>query len=260
MLILEKNRLTKTIDSLQTALSTVRTENEMLEGKMSSTAALIAEKDALVRRVKSQNTREISELRDQVESMRKSETEYVTILAVLRAENNQLKSENAQLKSENSDLRNSNSQLTAKLDDLAQNLAAQIRLTQSARFKASSFRVDVERRKNKLTARAKKARTLHVNFELNDVPEKYQGLQKIYLVIVDDLGNPIAAVNPTKVSVNAPSGIIPIIAQQLKSINLAKNQRLAFANNLEERLRSGNYVAAVYCDTGLLGASSFRLQ
>ena len=256
----EKNRLEVSLDSLQAALTNVRTENETLEGKASATAAVIAEKDALIRKMKGQNSKKLNELRAQVSGLQKAKTEYETILVVLRAENEQLKAENTQLKAENAGLRDNNSQLTAKVDDLAQKLAEQIRKTQSAQFKATAFRVEVERRNDKLTARARKARNLAISFDLAEVPEQFRGQQKLYLVISDENGKPIAAANPAKVTIQAPAGDIPIIAQQTRAVNLDQTQRLAFNYKLEEKIKNGNYVAAVYCDKGLLGASSFRLQ
>ena len=137
----EKVRLESSLDSLQTALVNLRTENENLEGKASSATALLAEMDAIIRKLKGQNSKKLKALQTQVDALKKAKTEYETILAVLRAENEQLKAENAALKAENAGLKDDNSQLNAKVDDLAQKLAEQIRKTQSAQFKASSFRV-----------------------------------------------------------------------------------------------------------------------
>ena len=256
----EKARLETSLDSLNTVLVDLRTENESLEGKASSATSLLAEKDAIIRKLKGQHSKKLKELQVQVEALKKAKTEYETILAVLRAENEQLKAENAELKAENAGLRDNNSQLNAKVDDLAQKLAEQIRKTQSAQFKATSFRVVVERRSDKLTAKAKRARNLAISFDLAEVPEQFRGPQKLYLVISDENGKPVAAANPTKVTIEAPTGAIPIIAQQTRSVNLDQTQRLSFNYKLEEKMKSGNYVAAVYCEKGLLGASSFRLQ
>lgn len=256
----EKAQLESSLDSLQLALSTVRSENEELQGKVSASASVLAEKEAIIRKLKGQNSKQITELRVQVEGLQKAKAEYEAILAVLRAENEQLKAENAELRAENAELRDSTSQLSAKVDDLANKLADQIRKTQSAQFKATSFRVELERRNDKLTAKARQVRNLNVSFDLADVPESFRGPQKLYLVISDANGSPIAASNPTKVTITAPTGEIPIIAQQTRVVNVVQTQRLSFNYKLEEKIKSGNYVAAVYCDRGLLGASSFRVR
>jgi len=254
-----KAGLERSLDSLQTAFADLRTENESLIGKASVTSNLAASKEEALKKLKSQSSRTILELRAQIESLQKTKTEYETIIAVLKAENDQLKAENAALKEENTGLKDSNGQLTAQVDDLAKKLEEQIRRTQSATFKASSFRVEVERKGDKLTARAKKARELSISFDLADVPKPYQGIQKLYLSITDANGKPIASSNPTNVTIHAPASDIPIIALQTRPVNLAATQRLSFVYKLEEKLVAGNYVAAIYCDKGLLGASSFRL-
>ena len=145
------------------------------------------------------------------------------------------------------------------MQDLAKQLEEQIRKTQSATFKATSFSVKLERRNDKLTTRAKKAREIFVSFDLADVPKTFQGQQRIYMVITDDKGNPIPSKNPTKATVYAPSGPVEIMAQQLKEVEIDATQRLSFTHKFDDRLKSGNYVVAIYCDKGLLGASSFKL-
>lgn len=256
----EKAQLESSLDSLQLALSNVRSENEELQGKVSASASVLAEKESVIRQLKGQNSKQIAELRAQVEGLQKAKAEYEAILAVLRAENEQLKAENAELRAENAELRDSTSQLSAKVDDLANKLADQIRKTQSAQFKATSFRVELERRNDKLTAKARQVRNLNVSFDLADVPESFRGAQKLYLVISDANGSPIPSSNPTKVTITTPTGEIPIIAQQTRVVNIVQTQRLSFNYKLEEKIKSGNYVAAVYCDRGLLGASSFRVR
>jgi len=255
----EKARLEGSLDSLQTSFVDLRTENENLEGKATAATELIAEKDALIRKIRAQSSRDLKELRAQVESLKIAKTEYETIVAVLRAENEQLIAENDALKTENAGLKGNNDELSAQVSNLAKKLEDQVRRTQSAAFKATSFRVEVERRNDKLTARAKKARELMVSFDLADVPEPFQGAQKLYLSITDENGKPIAAQNPTKVTIHAPSGDIPVIAQQTRMVNLETTQRLSFTYKMEEKLSAGNYVVAIYCDKGLLGVSSLRL-
>lgn len=259
-LTLEKTNLESSLDSLQRELLSVQSENEELEGKVSASASVIEQKEIVIKQLKNQNTKELSQLQGQVASLQKAKAEYEAILAVLRAENEQLKAEIAALKAENAGLRDSTVQLSAKIGDLDSKLAEQVKKTQSARFKATSFRVEMERKTDKLTAKARRVRNLTVSFDLADVPEQYRGPQKLYLVITDANSKPIAAANPTKVTISAPTGDIPIIAQQTRTVNLVETQRMTFNYKLEEKLKAGNYIAAVYCDSGLLGASSFRLM
>lgn len=248
------------LDSLSMAYSNLRTENESLQGKVTNTAAIIEQKEITIKQIKASSAKNLEELRKQVADLQKAKTEYETIVTVLRQENEQLKQENARLTGENEQLKGEKQQLSGQVTDLAKQLEEQIRKTQSATFKASSFRVEVERRNDKLTTKARRARELLVSFDLADVPQPYQGPQKLYLVITDDKGVPVAAKNPTKTTVYAPTGPVEIMAQQVKQVVLESTQRMSFAHQLEDKLKAGNYVVAIYCDKGLLGASSFRVS
>lgn len=256
----EKVAIEHSLDSLSTAYGDLRTENETLKGSVSSSAALVREKEAVIQEIKSTSAKDIDALRAQVEELRRAKIEYETIIATLKSENDQLKNANAQLTSENTQLKGEKEQLSGQVQDLGKQLEEQIRKTQSAAFKATAFRVEAERRNDKLTTKARKVREINVSFDLADVPQAYQGPQKLYLVITDDKGNPVPSTNPSKATVYAPTGPVDIIAQQVKSVALETTQRHNFTHKFDDKLRSGNYVVAIYCDKGLLGASSFRLN
>lgn len=258
-LLIEKALLDSQIDSLNLAYASVRTENDSLQGAVARAEHLVAEKTVEVQRLRGRNTREVKELRAQVAALQRAKTELETVVALLRSENEQLKAENEQLAGENEQLRGQNEQLDQQVSELGKKLEDQIRKTHAAKFKATAFRVEVERRGDRLTTRAKKVRQLNVSFDLADVPEEFQGPQKLYLVIADERGTPIAAANPVRATVEAPSGPVQIVAQQSKAVAVGPTQRLSFSYKLDERLKKGSYVAAIYCDKGLIGVSSFRL-
>ncbi|MEI6409419.1 MAG: hypothetical protein WCR52_08555 [Bacteroidota bacterium] len=255
----QKTAIEASLDSLSTAYSDLRTENENLQGKVTSTAAIIEQKEIVIKQIKATSAKDVDALRDQVANLQKTKIEYETIISTLQNENAQLKAENERLAGENKDLKGQKTDLEGKVTDLGKQLEEQIRKTQSASFKATSFRVELERRNDKLTSSARRAREIFVSFDLADVPEPFQGAQKLYLVITDDKGNPIVSSNPTKTTVYAPTGPVEVMAQVVKAVVLEKTQRESFNYKFDERLKSGNYVVAIYCDKGLLGASTFRL-
>ena len=248
------------LDSLATSYADVRTENETLRGQVTTTAALIQQKDAVIRQIKTNTTSDLQNLRDQVSTLEKTKIEYETIISTLRGENDALKAENQRLTGENAELKGNNTALNSQVEGLAKKLEEQIRKTQSATFKASSFRVTPTRKNDRLTAKAKRVRSIDVSFDLADVPVNYQGTQKLYLVITDEKGVPIMSETATKATVHAPAGPVDITAQQLKTVALESMQRLSFNFKFDDRLKSGSYVVAIYSDQGLLGASSFRLS
>lgn len=256
----EKNNIERELDSLANAYSSLRTENENLQGRVAASAALIEQKENDIRQIKATAANDIAALRDQVAKLQKTKIEYETIIATMRIENDSLRAENQRLTGENQELKGANTQLSGQVQDLAKQLEEQIRKTQSATFKATSFRVWTAKKKEKLTTKARRSREIDVSFDLADVPQPYQGPQKLYLVITDDKGNPIPTTNPTKATVYAPTGPVEIQAQQVKAVVLENTQRLEFHYKFDEKLKAGNYVVAIYCDKGLLGASSFKLN
>jgi hypothetical protein len=52
---------------------------------------------------------------------------------------------------------------------------------------------------------------------------------------------------------------VAIEAQASQLQNVIDNQRVEMLYKLEERLKKGSYVVAVYSDKGPLGVASFRL-
>jgi hypothetical protein len=53
---------------------------------------------------------------------------------------------------------------------------------------------------------------------------------------------------------------VEIQAQQVKAVVLENTQRMSFHHKFDDKLKAGGYVVAIYCDKGLLGASSFKLN
>jgi uncharacterized protein (DUF3084 family) len=258
-LVTEKGQIERSLDSLSLSYSDLRAENENLKGSVNATADLVRQKESAIKKIQSESVQELNALRAQIADLQKLKIEMETIVTTIKTENEQLKADNQRLTGENTQLKGEKAELAGQVQGLAKQLEEQIRKTQSATFKASAFRVELERRNDKLTAKARRVREINVSFDLADVPQAYQGAQKLYLVITDDKGNPIKTDNPTKATVYAPTGPVEISAQQVKAVSLETTQRFSFTQALDERLKAGNYVVAIYCDKGLLGASSFKL-
>ncbi|HND89719.1 MAG TPA: hypothetical protein PK971_15405 [Saprospiraceae bacterium] len=257
---IQKAQIEHSLDSLSMTYSDLRSENETLKGTVTSTAAQVEQKEIVIRQIKASSSKELQELRNQVAELQKVKIELETIIATLRGETEQLKAQNAALTAENETLKGEKTELSGKVADLAKQLEAQIRKTQSATFKATSFRVALARRnENKLTAKARRARSIDVSFDLADVPEPYRGAQKLYMAIMDERNTPILAERATKVTIHAPTGPVEIQAQETKDVVLTETQRLSFSHKFDDRLKAGNYVVGIYCDKGLLGVSSFKL-
>ncbi|MBC7775602.1 MAG: hypothetical protein H7246_09200 [Phycisphaerae bacterium] len=255
----EKVQITTSLDSMTNAYSVLRTENESLQGRVASSAQQVQEKEVVIRQIKASTVKDLENLRTQVAELKKTKIEMETIITGLRLENEQLRAQVEQLTADNAQLKGANTDLTGQVQDLAKQLESQIKKTQSATFKATSFSVQCERRGDKLTTRAKKAREIFVSFDLSNVPEAYQGEQKLYMAMTNDNAVPIVSKAPVKVTINAPAGPVDITAQETKDVNLTTVQRVNFIHKFDERLKPGNYVVGIYCDRGLLGSATFKL-
>ncbi len=247
-----KAALENNLNQLQTAFSDLSTENDTLAQRLASTTNIIAEKETAIQEIKTQNVREETALRAQIQRLQTIKDRYETIIAVLDQKNNLLAAENARL-------RGATDSLSMEVSDLGRQLEAQIRQTRSAQFKATNFKLEMERRNDKPTIRAKRTRELKISFELNSVPFAYQGNQQLYLVITNDKGLPIESKNPIEKMIKTEKGTVAIIAQATQFQNVIDNQRIVLAYKLEDRLKKGTYIVSVYSDNGLLGVASFRL-
>jgi len=240
------------LDRLQVAFADLSTENDTLAQRLATTTNIVAEKEAAIQEIKSQNIREEAALRAQVQRLQSIKDRYETIITVLDQKNAVLSAENARL-------RGVTDSLYLEISELGKQLEAQIRKTLSAEFKATGFRVEMERRNDKPTIRAKRTRELKVLFDLNRIPPSYQGNQNLYLVITDDRGTPIPSDKPIEVSITTEKGSLGIVAQASQLQNVIENQRVEMVYKLEDRLKKGTYVVTVYSEKGPLGVVSFRL-
>lgn len=256
----EKAQITTSLDSMTNAYAALRTENESLQGRVATSAQQVNQKEAVIRQIKATSAKDLEVLRQQVEDLKRTKIELETIITGLKAENTLLREQIETLSTDNVQLKDANTELTGQVQDLAKQLEAQIKKTQSAVFKATSFSVQCERRGDKMTNRAKKAREIFVSFDLADVPEAFRGQQKLYMSMIDGKGVPVASKNFIETTIQAPAGPVNITAQETKEVNLTAMQRISFTHKFDERLKQGNYVVAIYCDKGLLGSATFRLS
>lgn len=187
------------LDRLQVAFANLSTENDTQAQRLATTTNIVAEKEATIQEIKSQNVREEAALRAQVQRLQTIKDRYETIITVLDQKNAVLSAENARL-------RGVMDSLFFEISELGKQLEAQIRKTLSAEFRATGFRMEMEHRNDKPSIRAKRTRELELLFELNRVPPSYEGNQNLYLVITDDKGTPIPSDRPIEATVTTEKG------------------------------------------------------
>ncbi len=264
-LLVERTNLERDLDSLQNVLQVASAENDSLQGSLSDLQKMMEEKAAEVRKIRAQSANTVEGLRKEINQLRQIRGELEGAIGQLQAENEQLRSENKRLTTENEQLTTERGQLTSQVEDLNkfnQTLQDQVAKLTRAGIKAQAFRVDVETRSDKLTAKARRTREIVITFDLVDLPEEFQGEHTLYLVLTD-VNGAMLPTSGTLVNANIPTpsgSALQIQAQQTKQVNLARSQRLSFNYPVAEKLKSGTYVATVYADFGILGSSSFRLR
>lgn len=251
-----RDNLEHQVDSLQQAYATLAQENESLQGSMAAAQEKIAAQTATINKYKKQGSSEAASLKDQIQQLLKAKALLEASISDLQEENDSLRMLTGQLTADLATAKSENEAL-ASLNHTIQDELKRLTL---ANFKATAFRVEVEKKRPKATAKSRRAKRVLVSFDLTGVVPQYRGVRPLYLVITDDKGTPIKTENPIHAKANVNGQEMDLIAVKQQEVNVVENQRLSFSHDLEEKLKSGYYRVAVYTDIGLLGASSFRLQ
>lgn len=255
---------------LQTQVDSLESQYNVLNEENAALATTVEEEQARVRR----RNRTIKKLKAAASTQESTATDNANLqsqISALLAAKSQLEANINDLKAENSALREklgiAEASLTqakdnnAALDALNRTMQSEIANLTLSNFKATAFQVEVEKRRGeKVTSKSRRAKTIKASFDLTNVPQKYQGVRPIYMVISDENSNPIFLENPIKATVRVNNSDSPIIAAEKKEINIKENQRLSFNHKLAKQLKKGYYRVIVYTDIGVLGASTIRLR
>lgn len=251
-----KNKLASEVDSLQSAYEELAVENESLQTSVEEAEKRVAQKNAVIKNLQRKSKVEGTNLKEQIELILADKAQLEAYINNLQSENDSLRMVTGQL---TADLASAKSENQA-LADLNSTIQDELKKLTLANFKASAFRVEVEQKKPKATAKSRRARRIAISFDLTNVNPKYQGVRTLYLVLTDDKGTPIKDSNPIHAKVTVNGQLMDIQAVKEQEVNIEESQRLSFSHDLEEKLKTGYYRVAVYTDIGLLGASSFRLR
>lgn len=250
------------IDSLRTEYAVTVAKSDSLAGSLSSAESTMAQQSEELRRIKRQSAANSDQLKKEIVQLRNLKAQMEGVIDDLRAQNEKLKEENTFLSGEldkaqvvNQDLSNR----AGQLEEANKSLQEEMNKLRAKSVKATGFRVDVGKRNDKPTTSSKRVRNVGISFDLLDVPQEYQGVHTLYLVITDQQGIPVKAANPIRTTIRVGEETAEIEAQQAKEVNIGPTQRLVFNYSPPDRLKGGTYQAAIYTDFGLLGTVSFRL-
>ncbi|HZV70969.1 MAG TPA: hypothetical protein VFG10_15540 [Saprospiraceae bacterium] len=181
-----------------------------------------------------------------------------------------LRDENVALASSNHDL---NTELTATKDEVINlntkvmsltaansKLTGRLKILAPAGFRADNFTVTSADKKDKLTTKGKKIDEITVKFDLNNIPEEFQGAREIYLVLTQFNGNPVAVVPGKDVSLTFGEEAVNVHAADLENVDLKERQSMTMSFEPTDDLNPGTYNLMVYSDNGYLGSTGFMVS
>ena len=181
-----------------------------------------------------------------------------------------LKEENQSLASSNQAL---NTELSATKDEVNtlnknvmaltsanDKLTGRLKTVAPAGFRADNFTVSSATKKDKQTSKAKKIDEITVSFDLNNIPEEFQGSRDIYLVLTEFNGNPVAAVPGKEVTLKFGNEPVHVRAADLEKVNLKARQSMSMSFEPTDNLTPGTYNLMVYADNGYLGSTGFLVS
>lgn len=254
-----KEQLRVSIDSLETAYESLSEENTSLQGDVeeANKKAKNANRAAAKWKHKLQAANdESASLSAQIQALLAAKGDLESSIVALQTQNDSLKTLTQSL---SQDLEQSNEDKEA-LRRLNASINDELKRLTLANFKATAFNVSTLQRNGKIQMRHRRVKKVKVSFDLTNVPEKYQGVRPIYMVITDEKATPIKVENSINATVKVNGQSLDIQAVEAKEINISGSQRVAFSHDLVSKLKRGYYRVAVYTDIGMLGGSSFRLR
>ncbi|PHI21376.1 hypothetical protein CEQ90_02980 [Lewinellaceae bacterium SD302] len=255
-----RDNLAAEVAGLSDRYESVVSTNEELQGQLTGAQQELRRVQNLYSKAinTNANDKEVAyEMRKQIEDLIMVRSDLERSIRVVSSQNDSLKSANTILRTQLGQSQENNRQLAA----MTQQMESEIRDLTLKNFNATAFQIDALRRGGeKVTSRAGQARSVAVSFDLAGVPEKYQGVRPLYLVITDQAGTPIGGTNviPVKATVNGQeTNLKPV---ETKEVNIMSSQRINFVHELDDKLDAGFYRAQVFTDVGMLGGASFQLR
>lgn len=239
-------------DTLSVSLQTKIAEVEDLQTRIAAAKKELKTSQA--------NAKQIQARLTQMEELKKAlEADIVSLRdanVTLTASNEQLNAELTTTKEEVSNLNTKVMSLTTANDKLTNRL----RVLAPAGFRADNFTVVSADRKDNPTTKGRRIDEIKVSFDLNNIPEEYQGSRELYLVLTEFNGNPVAVVPGKDVNLTFGNEAVNVRAADLEKINLTDRQSVTMSFEPTDDLKPGTYNVMVYADNGFLGSTGFKVS
>ncbi|MFZ1677761.1 MAG: hypothetical protein WBP41_13855 [Saprospiraceae bacterium] len=184
-------------------------------------------------------------------------------IAALRDENVALASSNHDLNTELTSTKDEVVNLNSKVMSLTAantKLTGRLKILAPAGFRADNFTVTSADKRDKLTTKGKKIEEITVKFDLNNIPEEYQGNRSIYLVLTQFNGNPVTVVPGKDVNLTFGEEAVNVHAADLENVDLKDRQSMTMSFEPTDNMSPGTYNLMVYSDNGYLGSTGFMVS
>lgn len=181
----------------------------------------------------------------------------------LRDENENLSASNQALQEDLGSAKAEINSLTHQAIALTQaneKLTSRLRSLAPAGFRADNFTITSANRKDKATTKARQIEEVKVSFDLNNIPQEYQGARQLYLVITEFNGNPVKAIPTRDVRVRNGEQTANLLAADIQAVALRPRQTITMRFEPNDDLAPGLYNVMVYADNGYLGSTGFQVS
>lgn len=206
------------------------------------------------------NAKQIKSRLEQMEQLKTAlEADIVSLRdanVTLTASNEMLNSELTTSKEEINTLNTKVMSLTSANDKLTNRL----KVLAPAGFRADNFTVVSADRKDNPTTKGRRIDEITVTFDLNNIPEEFQGNRELYLVLTEFNGNPVAVVPGKDVNLTFGNDAVNVRAADLEKVNLTNRQSVTMSFEPTDDLIPGTYNVMVYADNGYLGSTGFKVS
>jgi predicted RNase H-like nuclease (RuvC/YqgF family) len=261
-----RTQLEGELATLNTAYDDQIIKNDTLSSELKQKIAEV--EDLQVRIAKAKKDLKSSQANNKKIQVRLDQMEELKValekdIAMLRDENVALAASNHELNTELVATKDEVVNLNTKVMSLTaanSKLTSRLQILAPAGFRADNFTVTSEDRKDKLTTKGKKIDEITVKFDLNNIPEEFQGNREIYLVLTEFNGNPVAVVPGKEVNLTFGDTPVNVRAADLEKVDLKDRQSVTMSFEPTDDLNPGTYNVMVYADNGYLGSTGFMVS
>jgi len=252
--------------TLNTAYGDEIATNDTLSGELQKKVAEVEDLQSRIAKARQDlkssqvNNKQIKARLDQMEELKVALEKDI---ATLRDENVSLAASNHELNTELTATKDEVINLNTKVMSLTAantKLTSRLKILAPAGFRADNFTVTSADRNDKQTTKGRRIDEITVRFDLNNIPEEFQGNREIYLVLTEFNGNPVAVVPGKEVNLTFGDQPVNVRVADLEKVNLKDRQSMTMSFEPTDNLIPGTYNVMVYADNGYLGSTGFMVS